>query len=71
VIFTLLGCYEVLIGSYLLMFWDNLSVLPSRVKHLMELVSWPKMSITNYISMLHYVPEKQRSHQKRKPEIMS
>jgi len=65
-----MGCYEVLTGSYLPMFWDNLSVLPSRVKHTMELISWPKISITNYISMMHYDPEKQRSHQKQKPEIM-
>jgi len=70
VVFALLGCYEVLIGSNVPMFWDNLSVLPSRVKHLLELISWPKMSITNYIPILYYVPEKQRSHQKRKPEVM-
>jgi len=48
VVFALLGCYEVLIGSNLPMSWDNLSVLPSRVKHLLELIRWPKTSITTY-----------------------
>ena len=62
-IFTLLGCYIVYTGSNPPMLWDNLLVPSSNPLPLkMRLTGCPEKSVTYYQSMLHNIPEEQRSH---------
>jgi hypothetical protein len=62
-----LGYHAAWSGSTVLTFWDNLSVLSSRLKTSkkkktsrplkMGPISCPEMSVQNYYSMLHNIPD--------------
>lgn len=66
-VFTLLGCYVVLVGSWCLAFQDSLLVPSSRVQQSSQLLKFGLMgcadtSVSNYQSMPHNIPEQRRLH---------
>jgi len=61
-VFTLLGFYVAMTGRWLPMFLDSQLDPFSRVKQSRRLIGCPKMSVTNYQTKLHNIPEEWKLH---------
>jgi hypothetical protein len=73
-----LGYYAASSGNLLATFWGNLLVPSSRVKKSKDLLSLedetdrcPEMSVKDYHSTLHNIPEEHKSHQHHSRSLKS